>query len=138
MFTAGLTGISFLDSFEYGPKYHSDLFAGDFHNGYLYDFNLSKNRNHLDLSSLSTQKAVHNETELGGSILGKDFGGIVDVKESPDGFLYVLSTHKGGDDCLEVTGNCLPYLSSVGGTIYKIVLKRDSGGTRPTSDADKQ
>jgi glucose/arabinose dehydrogenase len=127
-FTAGLTGISFLNSSIYGSEYQSDLFVGDFNNGYLYHFDLSKDRKHIDDSNLLTQRVLSYENQHGVDLLGSGFGGIVDVKEGPDGYLYILSTHKGGGDCLVVAGDCVPYLSAIGGSIFKIVPKTNANG----------
>jgi glucose/arabinose dehydrogenase len=120
-FTAGLTGMSFLNSSVYGSKYQSDLFVGDFNNGYLYNFDLTNNRKHIDEKNSSIHKVLNFENQQGIDLFGSGFGGIVDIQESPDGYLYILSTHKGGGDCLVVSGDCVPYLSSIGGTIYKLV-----------------
>jgi glucose/arabinose dehydrogenase len=46
--TAGPTAIKFLNSDKLGKQYENDIFVGDFHNGYLYHFDLNKKE--LDLS----------------------------------------------------------------------------------------
>jgi hypothetical protein len=98
------------------------LFLGDFHNGYLYSFRLTNDREHLALTESDT-KIILNKDNSQPFVLGKGFGGIVDVKEGPDGDLYVLSVHAGDANCLILVKHCIPYESPVGGTIFRISSK---------------
>jgi glucose/arabinose dehydrogenase len=118
-FSAGPTGLAFLNSAKMGSEYKSSLFVGDFHNGYLYNFKLTDDRQSLVLTH-SNNKNTLNKNETQQFLLGKGFGGIVDVKEGPDGYLYVLSTYAGAANCLILVKHCIPYESPVGGTIYRI------------------
>jgi aldose sugar dehydrogenase len=43
----GITAIKFLDSSKLGKQYKNDMFVGDFHKGYLYDFDLTKKTTQL-------------------------------------------------------------------------------------------
>jgi glucose/arabinose dehydrogenase len=43
----GVTGIKFQNSSKLGKQYENDMFIGDFHNGYLYHFDLIKKREGL-------------------------------------------------------------------------------------------
>jgi glucose/arabinose dehydrogenase len=124
--TVGLTGIKFLNSEKLGKQYENDLFAGDFHNGNLYHFDLNKNRTWLSLTGPLKDKIANKDDELRNSLFGQGFGGITDIKVGPDGYLYILSLYQGGDNC-EITNkmssDCVRYESDVLGTIFRIVPK---------------
>jgi glucose/arabinose dehydrogenase len=128
----GLTGLSFLDSDKYGAHYENDLLVGDFHNGFLYHFELSRERTELNLTSALGDKIADNMKELDQNILGRGFGGITDIDVGPDGYLYILSLYRGGDDCptmlpeeeVDVLINkkvCIDYDSELQGTLFRIV-----------------
>jgi hypothetical protein len=106
------------------PQYYKDgFFVGDFHNGFLYFFELSSDRKALNLTRGLQDKIANSIEELQENILGERFGGITDIEVGPDGNLYVLSLYQGGDDCrLERTANdeCIGYASPLAGTIFKI------------------
>jgi glucose/arabinose dehydrogenase len=124
--TVGVTAIKFLNSDKLGKQYQNDMFVGDFHNGYLYHFDLNKNRTGLVLNgSLADRIADSPEEFVNSSIIfGKGFGGITDIEEGPyDGYLYILTLYRGGNDCTPENSNidCLAYSSSAPpGTIFKI------------------
>ena len=119
----GLTGLSFLDSSRYGVSYMNDLFVGDFHNGFLYHFKLNEERNGLDLTGTLEDRIADNMDELEQNIFGRGFGGITDIDVGPDGYLYILSLYKGGDNCgmLSEKKDCINYDSELQGTIFRIV-----------------
>jgi glucose/arabinose dehydrogenase len=122
----GLTALTFMDS-DIFPQYYKDgFFVGDFHNGFLYFFELSSDRRALNLTGEVQDKIANSTDELRENILGERFGGITDIEVGPDGNLYVLSLYQGGDDCrLERTANdeCIGYASPLTGTIFKIAPK---------------
>jgi glucose/arabinose dehydrogenase/plastocyanin len=123
---AGPTAIKFLNSDKLGKRYVNDMFVGDFHNGYLYHFDLNKKRTGLVLHRPLADKAADSRDELkkGGVIFGTGFGGITDIQVGPDGYLYVLSLYQGGDNCSikkAHKSNCIAYSSSLEGTIFRIV-----------------
>jgi glucose/arabinose dehydrogenase len=124
--TVGLTGIKFLNSEKLGKQYENDLFAGDFHNGNLYHFDLNKKRTALSLTGPLKDKIANKDDELRNALFGQGFGGITDIKVGPDGYLYILSLYQGGDNC-EITNkklsDCVRYESDVLGTIFRIVPK---------------
>jgi len=124
--TVGLTGIKFLNSEKLGKQYENDLFAGDFHNGNLYHFDLNKKRTGLSLTGPLKDKIANKDDELRNALFGQGFGGITDIKVGPDGYLYILSLYQGGDNC-EITNkkssDCVRYESDVLGTIFRIVPK---------------
>jgi glucose/arabinose dehydrogenase len=93
--TVAPTGLEFLDSDKLGERYENDIFVGDFHNGYLYHFDLNKNRTELSLNGLLNDKVANNRDELKPVIFGQGFDGITDIEVGPDGYLYVVSIHPG-------------------------------------------
>lgn len=115
-----------MKSEKLGKQYENDLFAGDFHNGNLYHFDLNKNRTWLSLTGPLKDKIANKDDELRNSLFGQGFGGITDIKVGPDGYLYILSLYQGGDNC-EITNkmssDCVRYESDVLGTIFRIVPK---------------
>ena len=94
----GPTGIKFLTSDRYGDGYENDLFVGDVNNGYLYHFELNRDRSRLVLEdNLSDMVAdTNNESEFKQIKFGEGFGEITDIQVGPyDGLLYVLSKNEG-------------------------------------------
>jgi glucose/arabinose dehydrogenase len=89
--TVGVTSIKFLDSDKLGKDYQNDMFVGDVHNGNLYHFDLSEDRNELLLDDPLKDRIANNQDELQEAILGHRFNGITDIEVGPDGYLYVLS-----------------------------------------------
>jgi aldose sugar dehydrogenase len=87
----GPTAVKFFNSTEFGKQYENDMFVGDYHKGYLYHFDLSKERNKLILDGPLRDRVADNTTELQKAIFGQGFGGITDIKVGPDGYLYVLA-----------------------------------------------
>jgi glucose/arabinose dehydrogenase len=91
--TVGPTQIKFLHSDRYPQEYNNDLFVGDTNNGYLYHFDLSKDRKALLLNGSLADRVANNSTELNQVILGHGFGQITDIEMGPDGYLFILSHH---------------------------------------------
>ena len=83
----------FLDSDKYGNEYKYDLFVGDVNNGYLYHFDLNKDRSGLELRGPLEDKIAdtNSDDELGQIKFGEGFGAITDMDVGPDGYLYILS-----------------------------------------------
>jgi aldose sugar dehydrogenase len=93
--TVGVTSIKFLDSDKYGPNYKDDLFVGTFNGGFIYHFDLTKDRKELLLKEELLDKVANDDEELSQVVLARGFGGITDLEVSPDGYLYVISTTEG-------------------------------------------
>jgi glucose/arabinose dehydrogenase len=93
--TVGPTAIKFLNSDQLGKRYENDLIVGDDNNGYLYHFDLNKNRSGLSLKGSLADKIANNPDEIkkAGIIFAKGFGEITDIQVGPDGYMYVLSTN---------------------------------------------
>jgi len=120
---AGVTSIKFLNSNKLGKEYENDMFVGDFHNGYLYHFDLNKKRTGLLLKGSLADKLANNNDELKQVIFGHGFGAITDLEIGPDGYLYIMSLKQGGPNCdikhPEIP--CVEYNSEIKGTLHKIV-----------------
>jgi glucose/arabinose dehydrogenase len=135
----GPTGITFLNSDKLGQNYENDMFVGDFHNGYLYHFDLNKKRTELALKGVLNDKEANNTTQLKQVIFAKGFGGITDIKVGPDGYLYVLAIHEGGPDCfvvMNVTEPCVSYNSEIEGTIFRIEEANETTDNNGDNDND--
>ena len=123
--SAGLTALKFLNSQKLGKVYQNDMFVGDFHNGYLYHFDMNDDRTRLNTSGLLEDKIVNSMNELHGIVFAEGFGGITDIKVGPDGYLYVLSLQQGGENCVpnKKSTDCISYDSGISGTIFRIIPK---------------
>lgn len=87
----GPTALKFLKSAKLGEEYKNTIFVGDVDNGNLYNFRLDKERKDLLLEPPLADHIADNKTELKEAIFGAGFGSIIDVEESPDGYLYILT-----------------------------------------------
>ena len=67
------------------------MFVADFNNDYLYDFDLSEDRTRLNLEGDLEDKIANDNEEPENVVFGQEFGVITDIKEGPDGYLYLLS-----------------------------------------------
>jgi len=121
----GVTAIKFFNSTKLGENYENNIFVGGFHNGIIYHFDLTDDRNELFLEGGLKDKVADESDELGNITFGEGFGGITDIQVGPDGNLYVLSLYQGGNDCPADRGegneNCISYSSDLQGTIFRIV-----------------
>jgi aldose sugar dehydrogenase len=91
--TVAPTAIKFLHSDRYGKDYKDDLFVGDVNNGYLYHFDLNKERSGLLLNGTLIDKVADSPEELKKVIFANGFDRILDLEVGPDGYLYILSEH---------------------------------------------
>lgn len=94
----GITAIEFLNSDKLGMEYSNNMFVGDINNGNIYRFTLNDSRNSILLDQtfpgnlgLLRDNTVDVPGESDPLIFGQGFGGITDIRDSPDGYLYVLS-----------------------------------------------
>jgi glucose/arabinose dehydrogenase len=90
-------------------------FAGDVKYGNLYHFDPNNARNGLELTGSLKDKIANNSEERESVIFGRNFGGIVDLEISPDGYLYVLAIAR----LDELTASLNK--DSGTGTVYRIV-----------------
>jgi len=125
--TVGPTALKFLNSDKLGEQYENDMFVGDFNNGYLYHFDLNKNRTELMLDGLLKDRIADNQSELKNIVFAEGFGGITDVEVGPDGYLYVLAlgqTNPQGEiKCgTEIPSpECRNYNEPIRGALFRIV-----------------
>src|SRR5215208_4410052 len=120
------SGMAFFHSDRLGKQYEHDLFVGEFVGGMIFDFNLNEDRTQLsfDNKGLLEDKVADGAEELEEVIFGYGFGGITDIKIGPyDGYLYVLSLDRGGDECKPQYPDraCIPYSSKVEGHIFRVI-----------------
>jgi glucose/arabinose dehydrogenase len=85
------TAIKFFSSPNFGTEYQNDFFVGDVNTGSMYRFKLDVQRAHLMLDNALSDKVADSNTELDDIKFGDGFGVITDIKQGPDGNLYVLS-----------------------------------------------
>lgn len=88
------TGIAFSTSEKFAQT--DRVFVGDCNNGNIYRLNLNEQRTGFVFNSPDLQDNTLNIDESNEEILfGIGFGAITDVKEGPDGFLYIVSLSNG-------------------------------------------
>ena len=91
----GITSIHFINS-PYFSEYMDSVFVGAFHNGNLYKFELNTNRDGFVFENPELQDLVLNISDNYSEIVfGTGFRAITDIKEGPDGLIYVLSIGDG-------------------------------------------
>jgi glucose/arabinose dehydrogenase len=91
--TAGLTALKFLNTTKLGTTYENDMLVGDVHNGRIYHFDLTEDRQDLILPEELSSRVIKKPSSPGVSsiLFGEGFGGITDLEVGPDGNLYVVS-----------------------------------------------
>ena len=91
--SVGVTAIKFYNSDKMGRNYYNDIFVGSYSKGFLYHFDLNKDR--TDLLTGNLENNVASRDQLKPFIFGRGFYGVSDVDVSPDGLLYILSYTEG-------------------------------------------
>ena len=89
--SVGVTALEFLKGDVLGVEHKHDLFVADYNNDYLYKFELNEDRTELELEGDLSDGIANNNEELENAVFGKGFGVITDIKEGPDGHLYLVS-----------------------------------------------
>ena len=84
------TALLFLDSQNLGAEYESDMFVGSV-DGQIFHFDLYENRTGLLLKGVLKDKIAADDTEFADILFAKSFSIITDLKQGPDGNLYVVS-----------------------------------------------
>jgi len=87
------TALLFLDSKNFGAEYENDMFVGSV-DGQIFHFDLNDNRTELLLKGVLEDKIAADDTEFADILLAEGFGIITDLKQGPDGNLYVVSGTK--------------------------------------------
>jgi glucose/arabinose dehydrogenase len=98
-------GIDFLSTKELGKEYKGDLFVGSargsLRGGNLFRLRISDNRKKIEVDDKRLKDRVADNlgkyeiTESESLLFGENFGVTPDVRESPDGTLYVVSNTQG-------------------------------------------
>ena len=91
----GVTGIHFVESSKF-PQYSNSVLVGSFHDGILYHFKLNENRDGFEFDDETLQDLVLNKEDNPNEIiLATGFSGITDIKQGPDGLIYIVSVGDG-------------------------------------------
>ena len=85
------TALLFLDSDKLGSTYKDDMFVGSVDSGRIFHFDLNDNRTKLLLKGVLEDKIATDSTEYGNILFAEGFSIITDLKQGPDGYLYVVS-----------------------------------------------
>ncbi|HSF49748.1 MAG TPA: PQQ-dependent sugar dehydrogenase [Nitrososphaeraceae archaeon] len=85
------TALLFLNSNKLGSQYQNDMFVGSVDAGRIFHFDLKENRTGLDLKGVLEDKIATDSTEYGDILFAEGFSIITDLKQGPDGYLYVVS-----------------------------------------------
>ena len=115
----GITAIHFIESPLF-PEYHDSVLIGSFHDGILYKFELNERRDGFIFFDERLRDLVLNKDDNPSEIIfGTGFSGITDVKEGPDGLIYIVSIGDGKIyrlsptfDQKEQESNCMDFLNS--------------------------
>ncbi len=84
------TALLFMDSRTFGTDYENDMFVGSVDGG-IFHFSLNNNRTGLFLTGILEDKIAADDTEFADILFAEGFSIITDLKQGPDGNLYVVS-----------------------------------------------
>src|SRR5829696_2655725 len=87
------TALLYLDSKNLGAEYENDMFVGSV-DGQIFHFDLNDNRTALLLKGVLEDKIASDDTEFADILFAEGFSIITDLKQGPDGNLYVVSALK--------------------------------------------
>jgi aldose sugar dehydrogenase len=91
----GATAIHFVNSPLF-PNNENSVLVGSFHDGILYKFELNEKRNGFVFNNSElTDLVLHKNDNPNEIILGTGFAGITDIKQGPDGFIYIVTIGDG-------------------------------------------
>ena len=115
----GVTAIHFIESPLF-PEYHNSVLIGSFADGILYKFELNERRDGFIFFDERLRDLVLNKNDNPSEIIfSTGFGGITDIKEGPDGLIYIVSIGDGAIFRLspnfeqkEHELNCMDFLNS--------------------------
>ena len=85
------TALLFLDSDKLGSQYQNDMFVGSVDGGRIFHFDLNENRTELLLKGVLEDKIASDSTEYNDILFAEGFSIITDIKQGPDGYLYIVS-----------------------------------------------
>src|SRR5215211_6981090 len=84
------TALLFLNSKNLGSQYENDMLVGSV-DGQIFHFDLNDNRTGLLLKGVLEDKIATDDTEFSDILFAEGFSIITDLKQGPDGNLYVVS-----------------------------------------------
>lgn len=108
----GITAAAIISNSALGAAYQGDMIVGDVNTGRLYKFEMNGTRTGFALSNPALTDLVYgtgDSAALSEIQFGSGFGAVTDMKQGPDGALYVL-TFSSSNRLLRISGP-----SSVGG-----------------------
>jgi glucose/arabinose dehydrogenase len=85
------TALLFLDSDKLGSQYQNDMFVGSVDGGRIFHFDLNENRTGFDLKGILQDKIATDSTEYSDILFAEGFSIITDLKQGPDGYIYIVS-----------------------------------------------
>ena len=90
-----VTSIHFIQSPLF-PEYENSVLIGSFGGGILYKFELNENRDGFRFDDNNLKDLVLNKEDSPSKIIfGTGFAGITDIKEGPDGSIYIVTIGDG-------------------------------------------
>jgi glucose/arabinose dehydrogenase len=99
------SGIGFVKGEGLGAEFAGDLFVGaatpQTAGGYLFRFDLTRNRKHIDVADprlrdrVADNTAKHDITESESLLIGQNFGVVTDIETGPNGNLFLVSLSRG-------------------------------------------
>ena len=90
-----VTSIHFIQSPLF-PEYENSVLIGSFGGGILYKFELNENRDGFRFDDNNLKDLVLNKEDSPSEIIfGTGFAGITDIKEGPDGSIYIVTIGDG-------------------------------------------
>ena len=90
-----VTSIHFIQSPLF-PEYENSVLIGSFGGGILYKFELNENRDGFRFDDNNLKDLVLNKEDTPSEIIfGTGFAGITDIKEGPDGSIYIVTIGDG-------------------------------------------
>ncbi|HZB17822.1 MAG TPA: PQQ-dependent sugar dehydrogenase, partial [Nitrososphaeraceae archaeon] len=89
--TIAPTALLFLNSDKLGSNYKNDMFVGSADGGRIFHFDLNDRRDGLVLKGNLTDKIAVDKTEFSDILFAEGFSIITDLKQGPDGNIYVVS-----------------------------------------------
>ena len=85
------SALLFLDFDKLGSQYQNDMFVGSVDGGRIFHFDLNENRTILLLKGVLEDKIASDSTEYNDILFAEGFSIITDIKQGPDGYLYIVS-----------------------------------------------
>ncbi|MGI9012441.1 MAG: PQQ-dependent sugar dehydrogenase [Nitrososphaeraceae archaeon] len=89
--TIAPTAIAFLNSDKLGSNYKNDMFVGSADGGRIFHFDLNDKRDGLVLKGNLTDKIAVDKSDFADILFAEGFSIITDLKQGPDGYLYIVS-----------------------------------------------